>query len=367
MTGLYIWQKPEWPSFRWDGSRIAPLLLEAYRKKEFFLGRISMLDARAGIAASTSALEDEIISSSSIEGMVLDRDSVRSSIMERLGLSTEGLCNSDRSTEGAVSILIDAVENRNQALTRERLFGWHSELFPMGFSDGRRILAGRWRQGEMFVVSGHPGKEIIHYEAPPVDRVDPEMDIFLDYVNGHDGTDPLIKAAVAHFWFVSIHPFADGNGRIARTVSEMLLARAENSSHRHYSISSSIMRHRDEYYSTLEDCQKGTLDISAFIEYFLRMLLDAIKAAGDEIDEAMRKKGFWDSVKMLPLNERQVRLINRLFDGFEGKLTAEKWARIAKCSHSTALRDINDLIGKGILEEDGGNTRNAGYRLKVQS
>ncbi len=367
VSDLYVWQKKEWPSFKWDNQKLQPLLYETIRNEAYFLGKISALGMELGTASLAAALEDEIVSSSSIEDIMLDRASVRSSILHRLGYESEGLQNSDRCTEGAVSIVIDAVMHRNAPLTKERLFGWHAELFPEGFSEGRRIIAGRWRQGEMYIVSGRTGKEIIHYEAPPAESVDKEMDAFLSFINEEDEMNPVIKAAVAHFWFVSIHPFADGNGRIARTISEMLLARADGTDHRYYSLSAAIMKTRNEYYEVLEYCQKGNLDITGFIRYFLKTLSSAIAEAENNIQKSIAKTMFWDSLRLIPLNERETKLINRLIDGFEGRLTTEKWAKIAKCSHSTALRDINDLICKGILKEDGGGSRNKGYKLNYSA
>ena len=364
---LYIWQKSDWPAFRWNKEKLEPQLYEVSRKLSYFLGRISMLGENIRESASTEVLEDEIIASNSIEGIMLERNSVRSSIMNRLGLEDEGLRKADHYTEGAVSIVMDAVKGCREPLTKERLFGWHSMLFPSGMSDGRRIVTGRWRLGAMYVISGRMGKETIHYEAPPADMIDKEMDEFLRFVNEEDGVNPIGKAAVAHFWFVSIHPFPDGNGRIARTISEMLLAAADGSDHRYYSLSTEIMNTRKEYYEILEYCQKSTMDITRFIEYFLRALDNAVTRAEDGIAKAIAGARFWDSLAMIPLSERETKLIRMLHDGFKGKLTAEKWARIAKCSHSTALRDINDLISKGILTEDGGNSRNTGYMLKTDS
>ena len=364
MEGLYIWQKNEWPSFRWDDAKIQPLLFNTIRKESYFLGKVSMLGDEIKEKVSATAVENEIISSSSIEDIMLKRESVRSSILNRLGFNTECTAKTDRYTEGAVNIVIDAVENRNAPLTKERLLGWQAELFPSGISIGRRITTGMWRQGEMYVVSGHSGKEIIHYEAPPADRLNQEIDYFLEYINEDNTVNPIIKAAVAHFWFVSIHPFADGNGRIARAISEMLLARSEDTNHRYYSLSTEIINSRNEYYEVLEYCQKSPTDITRFLEYFLKTMQKAIEKAESEINKAIPKTKFWDSMKLVPLNGRQIKLINRLQDGFEGKLTTEKWAKIAKCSHSTALRDINDLISKNILAEDGGNSRNTGYKLR---
>ncbi len=362
-TNLYIWQQEDWPHFTWKQEELLPLLYETSTEKSYFLGRISMLGLPEKEASFLNTLEEEVLGSNSIEDINLKRDSVRSSILSRLGYANEGIQNSDRYTVGAVNIIIDAITNRNMPLTKERLFGWHTELFPEGISDGRRILTGRWRQGEMYVVSGHIGKEVIHYEAPPASVIDNEMDEFLRFVNEENDINPLIKAAVAHFWFVTIHPFSDGNGRIGRTISEMLLARSDNTDHRYYSLSSAIMTNRQEYYDTLEYCQKSTLDITRFIVFFLKTLRDAVRNAENAIQETIAKTKFWDAIRPIPLNERQIKLINKLYDGFEGKLTTEKWAKIAKCSHSTALRDINELIDKGILIANGTKSKNISYKL----
>ena len=360
---IYVWQKPDWPSFRWDEEKVSPLLYETTRMESYFLGRISMIDPEIRNSILTRNLENEILSSNSIENITLQRDSVRSSILSRLGFDSEGHEKADRYTDGAVNIVIDAARNHKMPLTAERLFGWHAELFPAGMSEGRRTLVGQWRQGEMFVVSGRLGKEVIHYEAPPADRLEHEMEAFLEFINSKD-MNPLLKAAIAHFWFVTIHPFSDGNGRIGRAIAEMLLARADNTSHRYYSLSSAIMADRKAYYEILEYCQKGTMDITGFLEYFLLTLQNAIRAAEGEIKKAIQKTQFWDSLRGISLNPREIKIINMLQDGFKGKLTTAKWAKLGKCSHSTALRDINDLISKGMLIADGGNSRNAGYILR---
>ena len=360
---FYIWQRKDWPHFTWNMEKLLPLIYDTTRKIAFFLGKVSSLDNSLQQHTFAEALEDEIISSSSIENIILDRDSVRSSLLARLGVEDAGLKHSDRSAEGAINIVLDAVTNCDSPLTKERLFGWHVELFPSGMSEGRRIITGNWRQGSMYVISGEMGKEVIHYEAPPADRIDEEIDKFLQFINEDDDVNPLIKAAVAHVWFVTIHPFADGNGRTARTITEMLLARADGTSHRYYSLSSEIMNSRKEYYAVLEYTQKNTMDITRFIEYFLKAIQNAVGTSERKLQSTLEKTKFWDSIRTYPLNERQMKMINMLEDGFEGKLTTKKWEKINKCSHSTALRDIKDLIDKGILIEDGGNSKNTGYML----
>ena len=364
MSSIYIWQRDDWPSFTWDIEKLLPHLYDTVRKESLFLGRISSLSNEVKESSFSNALTDEIISSSAIENITLKRDSVRSSLLAQLGFDNQGKTNSDHYTEGAVSIALDAANNNDMMLTKERLFGWHSMLFPNGLSGGKRIIVGNWRKGDMYVVSGNLGKEIIHYEAPPAERIDKEIDTFLSFINENNDVNPLIKAAVAHLWFVTIHPFGDGNGRIARTISEMLLARADGMRQRYYSLSAEIMNNRKAYYDVLEYSQKSTLNVTKFIEYFLKTLQEAIARADEKVSHTLSKTAFWDSLRLIPLNEREVKLINKLYDGFEGKLTTEKWAKLAKCSHSTALRDIKDLIEKGILVEDGCKSKNAGYLLK---
>lgn len=364
MNNLYIWQNKDWPNLKWDTEKLLPLIYETTMEKSLFLGMLSTLNNDLKETSFLDTVEDEIISSSSIENIMLKRDSVRSSLLSRLGFDNAGLQNTDRYTEGAVNIVLDAILNHDRPLTKERLFCWHSQLFPSEMSGGMRITTGSWRKGEMYVVSGRMGKEVIHYEAPPAEIIENEMDVFLKFINENTDVNPLIKAAVAHFWFVTIHPFSDGNGRIARTIAEMLLARADDMDHRYYSFSAEIMNNRKEYYDVLEYCQKSTLDITRFIEYFLMVLQNAVKNSEKKLESTLEKTKFWDSVRLLPLNERQIKLINKLYDGFEGKLTTEKWAKIAKCSHSTALRDIKDLMEKGVIIEDGGKSKNTGYSLK---
>lgn len=360
---LYLWQNENWPEFRWDAEKLLSPIYEVSQEVSLLLGRISMFGEGIKTELLTSTLENEIISSNSVENILLKREAVRSSILAQLNMDTEGLSVNDHYSEGTVRILLDAVTNSAVPLTKERLWGWHSDLFPSGISDGRRIITGQWRQGPMYVISGNTGKEIIHFEAPPAEMVDGEIDSFLKFVNEND-VNPIIKAAVSHLWFVTIHPFADGNGRIARTITEMLLARADNSPHRYYSFSSAIMKNRKAYYDALEYAEKSTMDVTAFIAYFIETMRVAVADAELRISKTIEKPRFWDRIRSISMNERQVKMVNKLVDGFEGRLTAEKWSKITKCSHATALRDINDLIQKGVLEEDGGKSRNAGYILK---
>lgn len=361
---LYIWQREDWPNFTWDSEKLISPIYETTKQVSNFLGRVGALDRGLQEATTLDTFEDEIIASSSIEGVLLDRDSVRSSLLARLGVDFESEKKIGKSTEGAVSIVLDAVNYHDSPLTKDRLFAWHSQLFPDGVSEGHRIITGAWRQGPIYVVSGHMGMEIIHFEAPPAHVVDEEIDRFLEFVNESD-VNPLIKAAIAHLWFVTIHPFADGNGRTARAITEFLLAKADGSKHRYYSLSSAILADRKSYYDAIEWAERGTMDATSFIVYFLGTLRHAVDTAVSKLDKTLEKTRYWDSVRALPLNDRQMKMVNMLLEGFNGKLTAEKWAKITKCSHSTALRDINGLIGMGVLVDDGGRTRNTGYLLKA--
>ncbi len=367
-NGIYIWTRDDWPNLHWNMQKLSPLFLDVIRQEATLRGKLSMLQERHQEISFADAAASELIASSSIEGIRMDRNSVRSSILNKLGIQQDSTkVKFDHYNEGTVTVLLDAVENWNKPLTRERLFSWHSQLFPFGISDGERIATGCWRSGPMYVVSGRRGKEIIHYEAPPAGRIESEIDTFLDFVNGREDIDPFIKAAVAHFWFVTIHPFADGNGRIARTISELLLARADKSSRRFYSLSEAILANKNEYYEILESCEKGTGDITSFVEYILKCLASAVDKAEEHLSSTLAKTRFWDSIHQLALNERQIKIINRVLDGFDDKLTAEKWAKITKCSHATALRDITDLIAKGVLEKDGSGGRSAGYQLRSRN
>lgn len=333
---MYIWQEWDWPCFTWDDDLVNPFKTQVWEAAVRLDGRLGLLDEAGRDAFRLSILEDEVIASSLIEGVRLDRKDAYA---------------------GPASIVQDAQDHHDRPLTKTRLLGWHHQLFPDGISEGRRIRTGAWRQGPVYVVSGHMGMEVIHFEAPPAKVVDEEIDRFLEFVNGSD-VDPLVKASIAHLWFVTIHPFEDGNGRITRAVTSYILAKAGGVC---YSPSSAILSERKSYYDALEWAERGTMDISAFIVYFLKTLHKAVDSAAAKL-ERMRYR---DTIRSLPLNGRQVKMIEMLLEGFKGKLTAEKWAKITKCSHSTALRDINGLIGMGVLVDDGGRTRNTGYLLKA--
>lgn len=366
MRPIYIWQHPDWPKLTWDAARLINLLSEVSNLEGRLKGIMSGLGFEIQNRASLDVMTEDVLRSCEIEGEILNADKVRSSIAKHLGIEAEGLPEPDHYTEGVVQIMLDAVRSRDKILTGERLFNWHSALFPTGRSGIIPIRAGAYRTGAepMQVVSGAMGREKVHYEAPPSENVPAMMDEFLSWVNAENGVEPVIKAALAHLWFVAIHPFDDGNGRITRTITDMLLARADGLPHRYYSISAEILKRRKSYYEILEKTTTGSTDITEWLEWFLQTMKSAILSAETTIQRVVRKSSFWHKHREAAMNERQVKVINKLWDGLEGKLTSSKWAKMTKTSQATALRDINDLIEKGILtaSEDGG--RSANYLLK---
>ena len=366
MAGTYIYEQPNWPRFTFDAGAFAGLLSAVRLRQGELLGKMRSYGLSSQWHATLKVLTEETIKSSAIEGVVLDPENVRSSIARRLGLEKSGVRKENRNVEGVVQMMLDATQKYEKPLTSERLFGWHNALFPTGYSDLRKIRVADWRNDSMDVVSGNEGKEKIHFTAPPADRVEPEMTAFFAWFNSNAQTDPLLKAAIAHLWFVTIHPFDDGNGRITRAISELCLARSDNSQQRFYSMSSQILEERKGYYDILEKTQKGSLDITEWITWFLKCLDRAIENSNLITDSALEKESFWRNLKKqaINLNERQEKVIKKLFDGFEGKLTAEKWSKITDSSPRTALRDIDQLIAVGILEREKGGGRSTSYRLK---
>ncbi|WP_053571053.1 Fic family protein [Caballeronia cordobensis] len=363
---IYIWEASGWPAWRYDMARLAVLLADVSRAQGLLLGRLT----DAGIAlrdqASLAVLTEDVVKTSAIEGERLDVASVRSSIARRLGVDIGALAPTDRHVEGVVDMVLDATLQCAAALTRERMFGWHAALFPTGYSGMSRISVAAWRNdehGPMQVVSGPIGRQKVHFEAPPAGRIDEEMDRFLAWVNADSAEPLLLKSGLAHLWFVTLHPFDDGNGRIARAVGDLLLARADRSPRRFYSLSAQIQRERKEYYAILERTQKGTLDVTEWLTWFLSAVLRAIETAQHALDAVFVKTRFWQRWAGTALNERQTKLINRLLDGFEGKLTSSKWASIAKCSPDTALRDLNELVALGILHRSSAGGRSTSYEL----
>lgn len=327
------------------------------------IGQMNALGFSAKEEATLTALTLDVVKSSEIEGELLNYDQVRSSIARRLGINTAGLVSSSRHIEGVVEMMLDATQRYTLPLTEKRLFGWHAALFPTGYSGPYRIEVGRYRTGEMQVVSGAMGKEKVHYEAVRPEMVKTEMDKFLDWFNNENCLDPVLKAGIAHFWFIIIHPFDDGNGRIGRAITDMLLARAEGSGERFYSMSSQILAERKRYYEILQKVQHSLGDITEWLYWFLDCLKKAMLATESTTQKILRKAEFWKLHEHTPINERQRLILNTLFDNFEGKLQTSKWAKITKTSADTALRDIKDLIEKGILKQTDERGRNANYEL----
>ena len=357
---------PEWPNYRWDRERLAESLAAVSRQQGRLIGHMEALGFQLRQEAVLQTLTTDVIKTSEIEGEKLDAEQVRSSIARRLGMDIAGLKPADRDVEGIVEMMLDATGKFEKPLDEERLFGWHAALFPTGRSGMTRITVGAWREdrsGPMQVVSGAGGREKVHYEAPAAPRLEKEMGAFLEFFNADAAMDPILKAALAHLWFVTIHPFDDGNGRIARAIADMQLARSEGSSQRFYSMSAQIREERKAYYEILQKTQNNTMDITPWMEWFLACLGRAIARARETLETILAKARYWEALKGAALNDRQSRLINRLMDGFDGNLTTAKWAKIAKCSHDTALRDIQDLIEKGFLVQNAGGSRSTSYSL----
>lgn len=362
----YIHEREDWPKFRWQDQALAASLAEVRHRQGRLIGRMEALGFKLREEAVLRTLTEDVIKSSEIEGEELDVDQVRSSIARRLGMDVAGLVPAERDVEGVVEMMLDATQRYDQPLTQDRLFGWHAALFPTGRSGMTKIIVGDWRDdssGPMQVVSGPIGREKVHYEAPTADRVSQEMTAFIEWLDTKHDIDPVIIAAIAHLWFVTIHPFEDGNGRIARAIADLALARSEQSAQRFYSMSSQIRAERNRYYDLLEATQKGDLDITPWLQWFLECLDRAFDKADDTLSAVMDKARYWDAIKDQPLNERQQRVLNRLLDGFEGKLTSSKWAKLTKSSQDTASRDIDDLIRKGILVRGAAGGRSTSYEL----
>ncbi len=362
----YIHEFPDWPKFRWDHKVLAEPLAAVRHRQGRLIGRMEGLGFELRSEATLRTMTEEVLKSSEIEGEILDRDQVRSSIARRLGMDIGGLIPADRNVEGVVEMMLDATQNYRQPLSDERLFGWHAALFPTGRSGMHRIAVGAWRNdtsGPMQVISGPVGREHVHYEAPKAARIAEDMGTFLAWLDGEDGLDPVLKAGVAHLWFVTIHPFDDGNGRIARAITDMQLARSEQNAQRFYSMSAQIRQERKAYYEILERTQKGDLDITEWLTWFLACLSRAFDGAEAILAGVLGKARFWEKYAAAQLNDRQHDMLNRLLDGFEGKLTSSKWAKIEKCSPDTALRDITDLLQRGVLVKDEGGGRSTSYSL----
>ena len=363
----YIYQQENWPKFIWNNGTLAAPLAAVRHRQGLLLGRMENLGFPQRDEAILQTLTSDVLKSSEIEGELLDEQQVRSSIARRLGMDIAGLIPADRRVDGVVEMSLEATQNYSQPLTAERLFRWHTLLFPAGATSTDKLKIGTCRddsKGPMQVVSGAIGRERVHYEAPPADRIPAEMETFLEWTNRTDGIDPVLRAAVAHLWFVTLHPFDDGNGRIARTIADWALARSENTARRFYSMSAQIRKERNAYYDILERTQKGTLDITEWLQWFIGCLDRAIEGTEISLSAVFKKEQFWKMYAGIALNDRQRLMLNKLLDGFKGKLTSTKWATLAKCSQDTAQRDIQDLIANGIILKDAGGGRSTSYSLK---
>jgi Fic family protein len=363
---MFIYQQNNWPEFTWNNEEIIPLLGRVRNMQGRLMGKMQSLGFDLINEAILITLTLDVIKSTEIEGEILNREQVRSSIARRLGMDVSGLVPSDRDVDGVVEMTLNATQHYNDLLTKDRLFGWHSALFPNGRSGMYKIIVGRWRDdstGPMQVVSGALGKEKVHFQAPDALQIDKMIDSFIDWINTENRMDLVIKAGIAHLWFLTIHPFEDGNGRIARAITDMLLARSDGSKQRFYSMSAQIRKQRNEYYNILEKTQKGKLDITQWLLWFLECLLNALDNTEFILVRVLTKHEFLLKFGSMELNIRQKNILNKLLDNFEGKLTTSKWAKINKCSADTALRDIQDLINKGILCKDKSGGRSTGYEL----
>ena len=362
----YIHELQEWPTFRWSEGALSGALLEVRQQQSRLSGQLESLGFHTRDAVSLRTHTEDVVESSEIEGELLNTDAVRSSVARRLGMDIGGIEPADRYVDGVVEVALDAAQHHDQPLTRDRLFSWHAALFPTGRSGMHRIIVGAWREdrtSRMQVVSGPVGRERVHFEAPEAARLDTEMQLFLEWFNGQEPIDALVRAALAHLWFVTIHPFDDGNGRIARAIADMCLSRAEGRSQRFYSMSAQIRQERADYYRMLEQTQSASMNITPWMTWFLGCLLRSIERSRLQLAGVIAKAHFWERVRHVPLNERQRLMINRLLDGFEGKLTTSKWATLTKTSQDSALRDIQQLVERGVLVKDAAGGRSTSYSL----
>lgn len=363
-VNMFIHQLKKWPVFSWDGEFLAAKLGAVRHRQGKIMGQMHAMGFNVREEAMLQALTLDVVKSSEIEGEVLDSEQVRSSIARRLGLDVGGLVAAGRDVEGVVELMLDATQGYDRALDSERLFGWHALLFPTGRSGMYRVRVGGWREGPMEVVSGVMGKERVHFTAPDSGKMDLEMGAFLDWFNAAQETDPVLKAALAHLWFVTIHPFDDGNGRIARAIADMQLARADGSGQRFYSMSAQIQKQRNSYYEILEQTQRAGLDITLWLEWFLDCLYNSMEHTEKTLEKIIERGRFWERYREIQFNARQQKMLHVLLDDFFGKLNVSKWAVMTRASTDTALRDIQDLVNKGILERAQGGGRSTSYRLK---
>ncbi|WP_245586878.1 Fic family protein [Sediminibacterium salmoneum] len=365
-ANMYIHQHKDWPKFTWDNEKLTGLLAEIRHRQGKVLGKMEALGFSIQAEATLENLTLEVLKSSEIEGENLNKQQVRSSIARRLGMEISGLVPSDRNVDGVVEMMLDATQSFSEPLTDERLYGWQAALFPTGRNGFHKITVGAWRTGNngpMQVVSGVIGREKVHFEAPEASKLSKEMADFLEWFNTENHIDPVLKAAIAHLWFLTIHPFEDGNGRVARAIADMQLARADKTPERFYSMSAQIRIERNDYYTILEKTQKGSLDITEWLEWFLHCLGKSFHKIEGTLEQVNRKSNFWEALAHLDLNNRQRLLLNKLLEGFDGKLNTSKWAKIANCSTDTALRDIQDLIKKEVLVKEEAGGRSTSYVL----
>jgi Fic family protein len=365
---MSIYKHKDWPYFTWDKEVLGELLAQVSHRQGRLLGRMESIGFSFREEAGLQTMTMEVIKSNEIEGQILDADQVRSSIARQMGLSVAGLVPSDRNVDGVVQVLLDATQKFKEELTEKRLCGWQAALFPTGHSGMYKIVVGAWRDNSpddpMQVVSGSMSRPRVHFQAPDAALLPKEMKLFMDWFNSDRETHPILKAAIAHFWFVTIHPYDDGNGRIARTIADLQLARADGSQQRFYSMSSQIRLERNAYYDILEKTQKGGLEITDWMHWFLSCLDRALIAADSTTSRVLQKSKYWEHLASKDLNPRQKEMITRLLDGFNSKLTTSKWANVAKCSQDTALRDIQELIKQEVLEKEESGGRSTAYRLK---
>jgi Fic family protein len=366
---LYIHRRLDWPAFTFRDEALSARLAELNHRRGRLTGRMENLGFQNQSEAVVQVFTEDVIQSSAIEGETLSRIQVRSSVAKKLGIDIGALAPVDRNVDGVVEMMLDATQNHTARLTRERLFGWHAALFPTGHSGLRRVRVGAWRSKDdapMQVVSGPLGRERVHFQAPDGKRVQTEMKAFLHWFNDPQAFrgDPLVRSGIAHLWFITIHPFEDGNGRIARAITDMTLADADQSPRRYYSMSAQIRNERSQYYAQLERAQKGELDITDWLLWFLACMNTAVVNAESILENVLRKARYWERYGQVSLSDRQREILKRLLDGFEGKLTSSKWAKLAKCSQDTAGRDIADLVQRGVLQKDAGGGRSTSYSLR---
>jgi len=363
VMAVYIHERHSWTDFQWEDQKILNLLSEVRHLQGKLIGKVELLGFELQDEANLETLIQDVVKSSEIEGEILNPEQVRSSIATRLGLDNSGLIQSDRHIDGVVEMMLDATQNTDKTISIARLFGWHGALFPIGRSGLYKIDVAQWRSGDMQVVSGGMGKEVVHFEGPKAERLEEEMKRFVGWFNMDSSIDPVLKAAIVHLWFVTVHPFDDGNGRIARALTDMQLSKADGVNQRFYSMSAQIKQERKEYYTILEKTQKGDSDITNWVVWFLNCLKEAIIASNTIIDKVVGKHHFWMQNNVNISNERQRMMLNKLMDNFEGNLTSSKWAKMTKVSADTALRDLTDLVNKGILIKADSGGRSTNYEL----